>query len=108
MLRLVARALDRFPGGRHVVGRLGGEEFALAAPERTAEQVLKAARRVASALARRTFRMRGTGEALRAVTLSAGVAERRPGEDAASLLRRADAAMYRAKREGRNRVARAE
>ena len=108
VLRLVARALDRFPGGRHVVGRLGGEEFALAAPERTADQVLKAARRVASALARRTFRMRGTGEALRAVTLSAGVAERRPGEDAASLLRRADAAMYRAKREGRNRVARAE
>jgi diguanylate cyclase len=52
--------------------------------------------------------MRGTGEALRAVTISAGVAERRPGEDAASLLRRADAAMYRAKRAGRNRVVRAE
>jgi diguanylate cyclase len=39
-----------------------------------------------------------------AVTISAGVAEWQEGEDAQALLRRADAAMYRAKRDGRNRI----
>ena len=38
------------------------------------------------------------------VTLSAGVARLRPGESAAELVGRADAALYRAKRAGRNRV----
>jgi PleD family two-component response regulator len=38
------------------------------------------------------------------VTASFGVAQRLPGEGGGDLLRRADAALYQAKREGRNRV----
>ena len=42
------------------------------------------------------------------VTISIGVTVARAGDDRASLMRRADTAMYRAKGEGRNRVVRAE
>ena len=45
---------------------------------------------------------------LGAVTLSAGFAQRMQGESAASLLGRADAALYASKRSGRNRVTSAE
>jgi diguanylate cyclase len=42
------------------------------------------------------------------ITFSAGVALRKPGEEQASLIQRADAALYQAKREGKNRVVAAE
>ena len=42
------------------------------------------------------------------ITFSAGVALRKPGEDQDALLKRADAAMYKAKRTGKNRVVVAE
>ncbi|HJW54200.1 MAG TPA: diguanylate cyclase, partial [Burkholderiaceae bacterium] len=38
------------------------------------------------------------------ITFSAGVALRAPGEDQAAMIKRADAALYRAKKAGKNRV----
>ena len=104
VLRLVASALQAYPDPRALVGRYGGEELVLAMPGRSAGEALFIAEAIARALARRPLRMRGTGEVIGAVTISAGVAEWQEGEDAQALLRRADAAMYRAKRDGRNRV----
>jgi diguanylate cyclase len=104
-LRLVASALAAYPDPRGFVGRYGGEEFVLAMPGRTETEALQVARAITGALAGRVLRMRGSGEPLGAVTLSAGVAGwRGQGEDAAGLLRRADVAMYRAKRAGGNRA----
>lgn len=48
--------------------------------------------------------MRGDGRDIGRVTISVGLATRKKGEDADSLIERADAALYRAKREGRDRV----
>jgi diguanylate cyclase len=104
-LRLVASALSAYPDPRRIVARYGGEEFVLAMPGRTGEEALFIAQAIASALARRTLRMRGTGEALGSVRLSAGVSAWRRPDDAGALLRRAEAALYRAKRAGRGRVA---
>jgi diguanylate cyclase (GGDEF)-like protein len=85
-----------------LAARFGGEEFLLALPgadlptaQRTAERI----RRVVEEQVRA-----GAGDARRRITVSAGVARLRPGEEAAALINRADTALYRAKAEGRNRV----
>ena len=52
----------------------------------------------------RMLKRRSTNEDLGAITVSAGLAERRPGEGAHTLLERADEALYASKRGGRNRT----
>jgi diguanylate cyclase len=104
-LRLVAGALAAVEDERRIVGRYGGEEFVLAMPGRPEGDALFVAQTIASKVAGRVLRRRGSGEPLGPVTLSAGVARwLGPEEDATGLLRRADAAMYRAKAAGGNRA----
>ena len=55
-------------------------------------------------VASRALRRRSTNDDLGSVTVSAGFAQRQKGETAASLLERADAALYESKRAGRNCV----
>lgn len=78
--------------------RLGGDEFLILAPQINTQLALKMAEKLRVVVKRGRFRH------LR-VTISIGVAQWRPGEDAGSLLARADRALYRAKRDGRDRVA---
>lgn len=108
VLRLVAHALGQVPeqslGRACVAGRYGGEEFAVLLSAVAAPQACALAELLRESLARRRFIMRGTGETLDQITISIGVAERDQGEDPAEALRRADAALYEAKRRGRNRV----
>lgn len=88
--------------GQDVVARMGGEEFALLLPGLGEADALPLAER----LRRRAQELgvRGPqGEAIR-FTVSIGVASLSPGDDAGSLLARADAALYEAKASGRNRV----
>ena len=94
-----------------VVARLGGEEFALLLPSTDAGGARAAAERVRMAVEQLVVRTEG---ALLRVTVSAGVAELAPAtasgpaESVERLLARADAALYAAKRRGRNRVVLAE
>ncbi|MDP3899175.1 MAG: GGDEF domain-containing protein [Mesorhizobium sp.] len=91
---------DAFAAG-HVVGRIGGEEFAIVMPGADL-----ATARLAAEGARIAFAGQGVDglpEGQR-FTASFGVAEWHPGEAYPELLRRADAALYEAKRGGRNRV----
>lgn len=89
-----------------ICGRIGGEEFAVLLPEtdpegagRTAERLREAVE--ASELVSGTARIK--------ITVSVGVATLLPGQQLAmtELMRRADGALYQAKRDGRNRVVRA-
>jgi diguanylate cyclase (GGDEF)-like protein len=83
---------------RRALGRLGGEEFIAVLPATDIAGALRSAERVREAVASHPV-----GSELQ-VTVSAGVAEYRPGESIPDLLTRADQAMYAAKRSGRNRV----
>ena len=105
VLRLVARVLTSCVKGRDLVARYGGEEFALILPQTGLEGARKLADQICRTVASRRVKVKASGRDLGRVTLSIGCAQHRWGETADELLRRADRALYRAKRAGRNRVA---
>jgi diguanylate cyclase len=84
-----------------VVARFGGEEFVVLLPGTPLEDAADVMTRVQRELTRRFF-LHNNERVL--VTFSAGVTRRAPGEPPEAALDRADAAMMRAKREGKNRV----
>jgi len=83
------------------LGRIGGEEFLLLMPGAARRHARDLAERLREQVALRCAEVNGAPVAL---TLSIGVVECQATDDTASLLQRADEAMYRAKHEGRNRV----
>lgn len=93
-LREIAHALRRTARSIDLVGRLGGDEFGLLLSGTGAREAALVAERLLEAI--RTA-------ARRPLTASVGVAEwNGPSEDAEGLIHRADAALYAAKRAGRN------
>jgi diguanylate cyclase len=102
-LRHLTRVVHDLLRPTDTLARYGGEEFLILLPNTDldeAEQVLK---RIQRELTRKFF-MHDNERVL--ITFSAGVAALRPDEAQAELVARADAAMYSAKRLGRNRVER--
>ncbi len=104
-LQAVARVLQATARAADVVCRYGGEEFIVLMPEQTIEGAARAAERFRDAVERLQLR-RGTPTGHHVLTISAGVAMlgERVAHDAEDALRAADAALYNAKRAGRNRV----
>lgn len=105
VLRRVAELLVSATRDSDVVARVGGEEFAVLLPQTDEETATDVAERVRAAIALHTVDP--------AVTVSVGVSTlpgallqvgQDPIERAALLMERADGALYRAKRAGRNRV----
>jgi len=87
------------------VGRLGGEEFLLVLPGADRRRAQDTAEHIRRSVEARCREIAGVPLAM---TVSIGVAESRQGDSVADIIARADAAMYTAKRGGRNRVASAE
>lgn len=81
------------------LGRFGGEEFLLLLPETDADAAAVMMDRI-----RREVEGTAFGPERLTLTISAGVAQLRPGENVEDLLARVDASMYRAKSAGRNLV----
>jgi diguanylate cyclase len=84
-----------------VIARFGGEEFLLLLPNTSLVDAMQAVTRIQRELTRSIF-MHEHQRVL--VTFSAGAALVASGESQDSLIQRVDAALYRAKREGKNRV----
>jgi diguanylate cyclase len=104
VLRLVARTLTDSVKGRDTPARYGGEEFAIILPQTRLQDALVLAEQIRRTIMRRHIVRRDTGDDFGTITLSMGVATYHPTEHLVDTLRRADAALYQAKRSGRNRV----
>ena len=102
VLRKFAEIAQETTRTADVVGRLGGEEFAVLMPDTDRAQSGIAAERLREAVARRHF-VTSTG-ALVPTTISVGVAHFVTGENHDQIIQRADEALYDAKHEGRNRT----
>lgn len=102
VLKEVARTLADTLREADALGRWGGEEFLAILPQTTPAGARASAERLREAV--EALELDAVAPGLR-ITLSAGVAHGRRDDDAESLVGRADAALYRAKRAGRNRVA---
>jgi len=85
-----------------ILSRYGGEEFLVGAVKANLDQAAQVAERVR--LRVRELRVPGDENTTVSITISAGVAQLRPGESIDQLIARADEALYRAKGTGRDRV----
>ena len=102
VLRQVGEILRCQTRGADLVGRMGGEEFAIMLVETDLSTALDIAERIREAVEHRA-EVEGSEE--HRLTVSLGVAQvESDNETVASLLKRADDALYAAKRRGRNRV----
>ncbi|HEX4198528.1 MAG TPA: GGDEF domain-containing protein [Caulobacteraceae bacterium] len=104
VLRYVASVIGRMAPSPRFAARYGGEEFAMIFPTERSSEVKQTLERICREISSRTLKRRSTGEDLGVVTLSAGLADFRMSEEMASLVDRADEALYASKRTGRNRV----
>lgn len=101
VIRAVAEAAREVIRGSDVLCRWGGEEFLLLAPDCDMVDALRLAEKIRDKV--ETTVIAWGGEHLR-VTVSLGVAQVEELETENSVLKRADDALYDAKRQGRNRV----
>jgi diguanylate cyclase len=104
VLRLVGMSLKQTIKGQDITARYGGEEFAVVLPNTGLRQALTVADHIRRAVMSKELKKKSTGEILGRVTISVGVSILKPGDDTDSLIERADACLYAAKRNGRNRV----
>jgi diguanylate cyclase (GGDEF)-like protein len=98
VLRQFGRLLRHSVRATDLVGRFGGEEFMIVLPATDARLAGQVAEKLRGVIAEHHFDPNGRQ------TASFGVADYRPGEALDDFIHRADAALYRAKHEGRDRV----
>ncbi len=103
VLKGVAGILAREKRELDLLGRYGGEEFLMFLPDASEDDALVVCERIRAAVERGAFQVDGTTVT---VTISIGVCSLARGEVGSleAMIRRADEALYAAKRAGRNRV----
>lgn len=104
VLKLVARTLVENLKGQDIIARFGGEEFCILLPQTSVADGEKVANLLRSRLSTKQVKKRNTNETLGVITVSIGAAQLCAGEDIENFISRADAALYKAKQTGRNRV----
>lgn len=101
VLRLVSRVLVKNLRSSDFIARFGGEEFVILMPSTTAEEGEKAIEKLRQAISKSPFNFHGQPVT---ITISFGVTQTQESDTKDALFDRADAALYKAKQEGRNRI----
>ena len=101
VLKIVADQLRKRLRGQDFIARFGGEEFVLLLPDTSPADALQVVETMRLAVEACPFHFKGERVV---VSTSIGLSAFRPGEVADQVLKRADAALYRAKQRGRNCV----
>jgi len=104
VIRSIGHLIKSTVKGQDIAARYGGEEFALLLPETPLAGARVVADRLRFSFAQSRIRRFNSEEPVGNITISAGVASYRAGEDFNALIARADAALYRSKAQGRNCV----
>lgn len=105
VLKIVAREMMSAVKGRDVVARFGGEEFAVLLPATALAGALIVAENLRKNIASHGLNRKDTKESYGNITISVGVAQFHPANDSIEkIVQRADEALYRSKKGGRNRV----
>ena len=104
VLREFALRIRKSIRGSDLACRYGGEEFVVIMPETDVGAATSVAERLRRRIASAPFPFQQGARAVE-VTTSVGIAALAGSDDAASVIKRADQALFRAKRDGRNRVA---
>ncbi len=105
ILKMFARVLQDNVCARDTVARYGGEEFAVILPETEVERARQITERMRTQLEGMQLALNASGQEIGRITASFGIAELSLGDDADTLVQRADEKLYQAKCAGRNRVA---
>lgn len=103
ILVLVASMLKANIKGRDIVARYGGDEFAILLPQTPLADAMLLAEDMSKRIAAREIRAKNSRTSYGLMTVSVGAAQYVAGEGGAKLIDRADSALYRAKKDGRNR-----
>jgi len=104
VLKYMGSLLTKELKGKDFVARYGGEEFAILLAGTSAEHTFIVADNIRKSLDGVQLKYVKTGRVLGKITISAGVAAIQPGDTLESLIKRADDALYLAKKCGRNNV----
>ncbi|HZT49395.1 MAG TPA: diguanylate cyclase [Hyphomicrobiaceae bacterium] len=105
ILKMFARVLIDNVRTTDTVARYGGEEFAIILPGTQVDSARAMTERMRSQLESMQLAVNASGQQIGKITASFGIAELIPGDDAETLVERADAKLYEAKCAGRNRIA---
>lgn len=104
VLKVVAHVLKTESCDIGFPARYGGEEFAILLPDTDTAGAMIVADQIRKLISHKTIKNKNTGQNFGKITMSLGVAKITGAEPAVDLITRADAALYLAKENGRNRI----
>ena len=104
VLKLVGAILNKIVKGKDTACRFGGEEFAILLPNTPIEGALHLAENIRTNIERGKITRSKNEDPVGSITVSIGVAAHGAGQPLEKLIENADAALYRSKEAGRNRV----